>query len=723
MMKRIGRATITSLCLLWGVACGSTATTPAPAHPSSHSTNGTELARKESTTVLATADSPTRATPGDEPLPANITSLFEFVGAKTPLIINIPRTDRIIAALDPETRDAIAKDLTNKIGQESRFETAVVKSILTSFDGAVIFSDPKNPSDGSEAAEDAACIAAKFRDPQPIEVALSTKEIEKNGPRFIISGAKDKNRAPLHGIWLASSGMLVACASPNALSQSLTIASGSLPSYAKSPRFVAERANDLFISVDMHSILGDSVEPGSDFFASLTASDQSLGLDLRLGIYGPTYPPLGTVVAPAPQTLVGYMPKGTIGAIGISLKRSAGKDLASVFSLLDRTTGGNKLQEAKDAAAKIGIEFADIDAALGDELAVGVYRNSKDKIDFEKSDGFKNTAVLVALATNDENAHKKIWNVLANMTKKRPKEVLVKADSLESLADPKSKKKEYTRIESRKGLVIFATGDKIAVKEALSKFGKTKETLASTDTFSQARATEKPAMHMLAFLDSATLKSLVAEKTDKPREPTNHGPANHGPAFLSLVLGPSDRGLELALGGGGAMELIGTGAKLALGAFKSFEADSKTSEARMNVRFISNYARRAYERELTDGKGARLKLCKSATPVPKVIPKGMTYKTSMGTGGDWDTGDENSGWKCLDFFTSDEVRYQYEYRQGGDYKGPKRGGPNPGPNGFEVSAEGDLDGDGKTSLFTRTGKIVGGKVVLDDDVFASDPSE
>jgi hypothetical protein len=49
--------------------------------------------------------------------------------------------------------------------------------------------------------------------------------------------------------------------------------------------------------------------------------------------------------------------------------------------------------------------------------------------------------------------------------------------------------------------------------------------------------------------------------------------------------------------------------------------------------------------------------------------------------------------------------YQYDYRQGGPYKGPARGGPDPGPHGFEASAEGDLDGDGVTSLFTRTGTL------------------
>ena len=32
-------------------------------------------------------------------------------------------------------------------------------------------------------------------------------------------------------------------------------------------------------------------------------------------------------------------------------------------------------------------------------------------------------------------------------------------------------------------------------------------------------------------------------------------------------------------------------------------------------------------------------------------------------------------------------------------------GPDPGPDGFEASAEGDIDGNGKTSLFTRVGKV------------------
>jgi len=51
------------------------------------------------------------------------------------------------------------------------------------------------------------------------------------------------------------------------------------------------------------------------------------------------------------------------------------------------------------------------------------------------------------------------------------------------------------------------------------------------------------------------------------------------------------------------------------------------------------------------------------------------------------------------------IRYRYSYRAGGGYLGPARGGPDPGPDGFEVAAEGDLDGDGITSLFTITGQF------------------
>lgn len=716
MLKRTARNSIISLGLVGLTACGGGTTTPAE----------TRTPERETPVVKADVAAPNTgktavvAAPiqkNEDVLPTKVTSLFQLIGKDAPVVVNIPRLDKVIAALDPETREALTKEMLEKVNKESRFEAAVAKSLLDSFDGGVIFSDPDKKNGGAKATEDAACVAAKFRDGKPVELTLSSKNFDRNGPRFTLHGDKDKDKPPVHGVWLAESGVLLACATAEALSRSLTVATGALPSYANSPRFVAERAQDVFVSVDMHPILGDSVEPGSDLFASLTTPDQNLGLDLRLNLYGASYPPVGSVIAPASQTSLAQMPKGTIGALGISLKRAPGKDLGSVMALLDKATNGHKLQEAKDMAAKIGIEFSDIDVALGDDMAVGIYRNSKEKLNLEKSERMKHVAVIVAIASRDENAHRKIWNAItATAKKKGSKDVSIQANSFESSEIAQKKRNEFTRVESRKGIIVVGVGDKAMVKEALAKFGK--DTLASSSAFSAARAKEKPAMHMLAFLDGATLKALVSDTSDKPKTPTSGGPA-----LLSLILGPTDRGLELALGGGGAMELIGTGASLAVNGIKAYLAEAKTSEARSNVRFMANHARRAYERENAGGKGQRLKLCKSSLPVPATIPKGTTYKTTMHSGGDWDTGDEDTGWKCLGYFSNEEIRYQYEYRQGGNYKGPTRGGPNPGPNGFEVSAEGDLDNDGKTSLFTRTGKIVGGKVVLDDDVFSSDAGE
>jgi len=68
--------------------------------------------------------------------------------------------------------------------------------------------------------------------------------------------------------------------------------------------------------------------------------------------------------------------------------------------------------------------------------------------------------------------------------------------------------------------------------------------------------------------------------------------------------------------------------------------------------------------------------------------------------------------------------YQYSYSQRGPYKGPARGGPDPGPNGFEAVAEGDLDGDGVTSLFTTTGTVdARGELKQSSSIFVSNEHE
>lgn len=133
-------------------------------------------------------------------------------------------------------------------------------------------------------------------------------------------------------------------------------------------------------------------------------------------------------------------------------------------------------------------------------------------------------------------------------------------------------------------------------------------------------------------------------------------------------------------------------------------------EAKNNLAALFRGASGAYE-----DRGQR---CTSTIAVPADVPRGVAYQPDI-LAGDF----QSAGWTCLKFNMSTPMRYRYRYIHGGPYVGPSRGLPDPGPNGFEVSAEGDLDGDGKTSLFTLTGTIASGRVVYNRVINASDPDE
>lgn len=177
----------------------------------------------------------------------------------------------------------------------------------------------------------------------------------------------------------------------------------------------------------------------------------------------------------------------------------------------------------------------------------------------------------------------------------------------------------------------------------------------------------------------------------------------------------------------------GIGAALAIYGARRYTQTAKAAEAKNNLYAISRAAKGAYEREATLGALGELdgaapighQLCKSAKPVPATVPSGRSYQPSMMAGEDFESGSRTEGWKCLKFNITSPIRYQYEYRVGGPYKGPARGGPDPGPNGFEISAEGDLDGDGQTSLFTITGRVneATRSLTVDSRIFVSDEFE
>jgi hypothetical protein len=197
-------------------------------------------------------------------------------------------------------------------------------------------------------------------------------------------------------------------------------------------------------------------------------------------------------------------------------------------------------------------------------------------------------------------------------------------------------------------------------------------------------------------------------------------PPGGDPVGFDVFALPADDGIELALRGERAGDALGTLAAAAFHGAHRYARNAKVAEARNTLGAIARGAVAAYERESMDNVH---RLCDSAPPVPRRVMAGSTYAPSAAADADFETGDDRSGWHCLRFTMRSAIRYQYEYRRGGPYKGPPRGGPDPGPAGFEVSAEGDLDGDGETSLFTITGTPAGAEVKLAATMFVSDEFE
>jgi type IV pilus assembly protein PilA len=185
-----------------------------------------------------------------------------------------------------------------------------------------------------------------------------------------------------------------------------------------------------------------------------------------------------------------------------------------------------------------------------------------------------------------------------------------------------------------------------------------------------------------------------------------------------------------------AIAIIGVLAALAIYGVRRYLAAAKTSEAKTTVGAIARKAAARFEEDVTasdmvvEGQGssktARV-LCKTAVPVPDVIAKvqGVKYQASSAPGKDWGTGDQTTGWECLSFSVSQPVYYQYHYYQSSGYLSVSKGGPDPGAEGFEAAALGDLNGDGVPSLFSRAGTVSAttNSLRLSTHIFVSDEYE
>ncbi len=156
---------------------------------------------------------------------------------------------------------------------------------------------------------------------------------------------------------------------------------------------------------------------------------------------------------------------------------------------------------------------------------------------------------------------------------------------------------------------------------------------------------------------------------------------------------------------------------LAIFGVRKYIANAKTAEARNSVAAMAKDAAMAFERGQTGPSGGTFhRLCPSASrSVPDSIVKvsGKKYQSSAA---DWQVdAARRAGFACIGFSMTMPQYYVYFYKA--------HGSSSPGDE-FEAAAMGDLNGNGKTSLFKSTGTVgAGGTVTIAPELLEQDPEE
>ncbi len=182
--------------------------------------------------------------------------------------------------------------------------------------------------------------------------------------------------------------------------------------------------------------------------------------------------------------------------------------------------------------------------------------------------------------------------------------------------------------------------------------------------------------------------------------------------------------------------IIGVLSAMAIYGVRKYLAVAKSSEAKQGVGAISRGAVAAYERETADSEilaggvkssGNTHDVCNGATAVPVNIPAGTKYQPKQTEGTDFETGDAQTGWKCVKFSMASPIYYRYSYKRGtATQVAPLNPATIAGSSkAFEAAAEGDLDGDGSISIFALTGKVdlVNQKITTSSQIYIENETE
>lgn len=663
-----------------------------------------------------TADVPSVA--AEPSYPKTVDDLAAAVPKDATLAASIPGLG-LVAKVPGIPTDTVLPIVAAEIAKKTGVPEAVVRQGIEGFDGAEIFLLPRPRAEKPPFA-----AILRFKDAKAVEAILAASKLERvDAHRFRGEGSRGQ---PIEIAWLPEPRVAIVGSDPAAVSASLDALSGRAPSFQTSPLFKPGSADRASVVADLAALVADTPE----FFDAGSKLALSIGLagsEIEFAEYGARVPRLGAVLAPSSHDALGKLPGHALFAADLSLRRRSGKTLSDLLAEVQRHEenidsrhgSGPTIPELAEEGLRnaTGMGLADLDRALGDSIAIGGYLPSTGKGSLEermKHEG----AMFVTIATHDDKTARAFLDKLSAAAKKNkrgkttasPGKLTVEKDDV------------FLRVEAQKDAIAIAFGAKKTAGDLMTAFTSGKGTLSEDAAFVDYKRRAAKESSVAQYGDVA---AIVAALGPELGDSATQLKSLTSTLAADITASPSDKGLEITARGDGVAAVLGTFSAVAIYGVRRYITESKSAEAKNNVGMIARSAVAAFERE-TAGKGALVqhKLCDAATPVPAKVQKATKYAPVSDKGKDFDTGSDTAGWRCLKVAMSEPIYFQYDYRVGHGYKGPARGGPNPGPKGFEVSAEGDLDGDGKTSLFTLTGKVgADGTVHLDREIFMSDPDE
>jgi type IV pilus assembly protein PilA len=146
--------------------------------------------------------------------------------------------------------------------------------------------------------------------------------------------------------------------------------------------------------------------------------------------------------------------------------------------------------------------------------------------------------------------------------------------------------------------------------------------------------------------------------------------------------------------------IIGVLAALAIYGVRKYLTNAKTAEARTAIGRIAKDAASAWDREkmagdvlAAGGVAANSRaFCGSSTEVPDALAKVANQKYQSSPA-EWNTGDTETGWRCLRFTMDGPQYFKYQYIS-------------TDATNFIARAEGDLDADTNASTFDLAGAVL-----------------